>query len=55
MDEDDYAVMFPELFKEGLGKLKNVEANLYVDSETVPRCFKPLTFPLAFRSVQKQS
>ena len=44
-----YAVMFPELFNEGLGKLNNVEAKLYVDSEAMPRCFKPHTVPLALR------
>ena len=51
VDEVDCAVyaVFPELFKDGLGKLKNVEAKLYVDSEVMPRCFKPRTVPLALR------
>ena len=41
--------MFPELFNDGLRKLKNVETKLYVDSEAMPRCFKPRTVPLALR------
>ena len=49
VDEVHYALMFPELFKDGLGKLKNVEAKLYVDSEAMPSCFKPCTVPLALR------
>ena len=48
-DEVDYAVMLSELFKDGLGKLKKVEAKLYVYSEAMPRCFKPRTVPLALR------
>ena len=49
VDEVDYAVMFPELFTDGLGKLKNVEAKLCVDSESMPRCFKQRAVPLALR------
>ena len=49
VDEVDYAVMLPELFKDGLGKLKKAEAKLYVYSEAMPRCFKPRTVPLALR------
>ena len=42
--------MFPDLFKDGLGKLKGVEAKLYVDKEAMPRCFKPRSVPFALRA-----
>ena len=43
IDSVDYARLFPELFREGIWKLKGVEAKLYVDDEVMPRCFKPHT------------
>ena len=42
--------MFPDLFKDGLGKLKCVEAKLYIDKEAIPRCFKPPSVPFALRA-----
>ena len=46
----DFPHMFPDLFKDGLGKLKDVEAKLYVDKEAMPRCFKPRSVPFALRA-----
>ena len=42
--------MFPDIFKDGLGKLKGVEAKLYIDKESIPRCFKPRSVPFALRA-----
>ena len=50
IDNADFPHMFPDLFKDGLGKLKGVEAKLYVDKEALPRCFKPRSVPFALRA-----
>ena len=41
---------FQTFFKDGLGKLKGVEARLYVDKEAMPCCFKPRSVPFALRA-----
>ena len=50
IENADFPHMFPDLFKDGLGKLKDVEAKLYVDKEAMPRCFKPRSVPFALRA-----
>ena len=40
IDSVDCARLFPEQFRKGLGKLKGVEAKLYVDNKVMSRCFK---------------
>ena len=37
LDSLDYARLFPELFREGMGSLKGVETKLYVDDKVMPR------------------
>ena len=49
IDSVDNARLFPELFREGLGKLKGVETKLYVDDKVMTRCFKPRPIPLTLR------
>lgn len=44
---DDYRNLFLELFKPGLGKLKNYKAKLYMDQDVQPRFFKARTVPYA--------
>ena len=46
----DFTKMFPDLFKDGFGKLKGVEAMLYIGKEAMPRCFKPRSVPFALRA-----
>ena len=50
IENADFPDMFPDLFKYGLGKLKGVEAKLYVDKEAMPRCFEPRSVPFALRA-----
>ena len=50
IEHADFTNMFPDLFKDGLGKLKGVEAKLYIDKEAIPRCFKPRSVPFALRA-----
>ena len=50
IEHADFTNMFPDLFKDGLGKLKGVEAKLYIDKEAIPRCFKPRSVPVALRA-----
>lgn len=49
VDTDDFNKQFPELFKDGLGELKDTEAKLYIDEQVPPRCFKPRVVPFALR------
>ena len=49
IDSVDYARLFPELFREGIGKFNGVRQKLYVDDKVMPRCFKPRPVPLALR------
>ena len=44
-----HARLFTELFREGMGKLKGVQAKLYVDNKVMPRYFKSHPVPLALR------
>ena len=44
MDSEGYVKIFPELFSEGLGTLKGVDATLHVDDKVISR-----PVPLALR------
>ena len=45
----DYAKMFPDLFSDGLGTLKGVEATLHADDKVMSRCLKSRPVPLALK------
>lgn len=52
---EDISKQFPDLFREGTGCLKNVEAKLHIDANAVPRCCKPRVVPYAIRDkVEKE-